>query len=461
MNARELLGRGTTWLVDSARAARPSTRDAERAFRAGLEFRRSSEGWSDDRRRAWILERLREVLRAAARDVPFYRDRFRAAGFDPSRDFSFGDFAAVPPLEREEVHAHLDAMVSPLVPVRARRLDGTGGSTGVPLRYYSGPRERGWRLSGQEHVMRMLGVPRGVATAFLWGHHIDARERAEWKERVRDHLTNRRWFDCFRLDPDTLLGYHAELAAQRPACLVAYASALDSLAQVLWDRQLRASYPTRRIVTGGEKLWPHQRERVTRVFRAPVHERYGSREVGLIAAQRSPEHSLHLDVDWPNLLVEPAESGETSDILVTKLQADAMPMVRYRIGDVGRFPAGSAPGYPALRLEEVLGRILDRLYAADGRWLHGIGIAHLMKDFPLREFQIRQRADRAIDVLVIPGRAFAADHGRRIVEVLRANLPGVPIVLREVEAIERSASNKWRPVLSEARPDASPAVATP
>ncbi|HEX4934190.1 MAG TPA: hypothetical protein VFV33_13465, partial [Gemmatimonadaceae bacterium] len=242
--------------------------------------------------------------------------------------------------------------------------------------------------------------------------------------------------------------YHDDMTREHPACLVAYASALDSLATVLLDRGLRADYPTHRIVTGGEKLWGHQRARVEQAFAVPVHERYGSREIGLIAMQLEPQRTLAFEVDWLNLLVEPETDDPESPILVTKLQADAMPMIRYRIGDMARFPAGSRPGHPAFALDEVLGRTLDRLHLPDGRWLHGIGIAHLMKDFPLREFQIRQQPDFALEVFLVPNEGYESAHGAQILEVLAQNLPGLPMALRLVDAVPHSRSNKWRPVHS-------------
>lgn len=448
MSVRELVGRGVTAAIDGARAVRPATRAGERHFRAGLHFRHAALAWSDDQKRDWILRRLREVARAAARETPFYRERFRAAGFDAEGPFTFDDYARLPVLERSDVQGHTDEMLSSQVPSQARRKDGTGGSTGVPLAYFSGPRERGWRISGQEHFMRLLGVPRGVSTAFLWGHHIDARERTEWRERVRDALTNRRWYDCFRLEPEILLAYHESMSRTRPMCLVAYASALDSLATVLLERGLSASYPQGRIVTGAEKLWPQQRARIERAFPVPVHERYGSREIGLIGMQVAPEASLAFEVDWANLLVEPASDGEEGDILVTKLNADAMPMLRYRIGDVARFEPGSRQGHPALRLPEVFGRTLDRLHLPNGRWLHGVGIAHLMKDFPLREFQILQDTDYSLEVVVVPNAGYEPSHGDRILGVLAQNLPGLRMHLTTAREIPRSGANKWRPVHS-------------
>ncbi|MFN8574343.1 MAG: hypothetical protein U0132_19990 [Gemmatimonadaceae bacterium] len=460
MIGRDAISRAFTKAIDISRYLRPSLREGERQYFMGMKFRRGAQGWGEEQRSAWVLQRLRETIRYAAA-TPFYRDRFRDVGFDPMSDFSFADYARLPILERSDVATHRDAMCSDSVSPAQRRKDGTGGSTGVPLVYFSGPEERGWRLAGQDVFMERIGILRSSSTAFLWGHHIDQSERTQWREQVRDTLTNRRWFDCFRLSPDILLEHHKAMTRFDPECLVAYASALDAMAVALLENGLKATYPRRRIVTGGEKLWPNQRERIERVFGVPIHERYGSRELGLVAAQYDPTSSLALDIDWANLFVEPETEGDVSPIIVTKLHADAMPMIRYRVGDQGRFPARTGPGTPVWQLGEVLGRILDGLHTPDGRWVHGIGIPHLMKEIAVREYQIRQNADYSVDILVVPDRNYSEAEGRKILEVLSKNLPGLLLRLQLVDEISRGNSNKWRPVVTHAVPRGAPGVTAP
>jgi len=68
---------------------------------------------------------------------------------------------------------------------------------------------------------------------------------------------------------------------------------------------------------------------------------------GLMGFQLLPHHTHDFTIDWANIFIEPETNGPDADILVTKLHADGMPMIRYRIGDVGLFPNG-APGHPVL-----------------------------------------------------------------------------------------------------------------
>jgi phenylacetate-coenzyme A ligase PaaK-like adenylate-forming protein len=419
-------------------------------FSNGLRFRQRTIDWSDDQKRDWMVQRLRFSIRRAARETPYYEALLKTRGIDPRADFGFEILARLPVLERADVHGAGAALRSGTVLSDQVREDATGGSTGEPTRIWTGPEERGWRESGIEFFMRRVGLPPGTRTALLWGHHLDPHSRATVGERLHDWVDNSRWFDCLRLSPDALRRYHAELERWQPQLILAYASSLGDFAEELERIGVQPSYPTRALVTGAEKLLADKRRVVERVFRRPVYERYGSRDVGLIGFQMTAGHDYV--VDWANVLVEPETEEEYSPILITKLHADAMPLIRYRIGDIGHFPAGSRPAAPAFALRAVVGREADRIWLPSQRWVHGLGLPHLLKDHPVRDFQLVQHRDLSVLVRVVPSAEFG-DHDRsRILDVLRANLSGVALDLVLVDEIPKSASNKRRPVISHVEP---------
>jgi phenylacetate-CoA ligase len=431
------------------RRIRPSYRRALAAFDDGMAFRVAAENWGEDRRREWMLARLRAVVRAAEDGSAYYRELFRRCDFDPNRLFDFDDFARLPILEREDVHRAGAAMIDARIEAAALRRDATGGSTGVPTVVWLGPLERGWIESGLEYFMRRVGIPRGTRVAYIWGHHLDPVARSGWRDRARDFAENVRWFECFRLSTDVLTRYHTELQAYRPAGIIAYASALGALAEEIERRGWRATYPTGAVVSGAEKLLAQHRVVAERVLGRPVHERYGCRDVGLIGMQCQVPRTLDYDVDWGNVLVEPETTHKVSSILVTKLHADGMPMLRYRVGDVGHFPAGSRPGTPVMTLHDVLGREVDRILLPGGGWVQGFEFPHLLKDYAVRQFQVVQRRDFSVVVRVVPRDGFGPTTEEAIKAVVAANLPGVSVTLEVIGALPPTAASKWRVVASQ------------
>ena len=435
------------------RSKRPATRATQQAFNEGLRFRREAATWSDERKRQWMLERLRTVVRGAYDETIYYRELFDRVGFDPRAEFTFDDFSRLPVLTRDDIHESGRKLLSSSVPADQLRKDSTGGSTGVPTELWLGPNERGWRDSGMERFFEMLGMPEGSRTALLWGHHLDPKAADSLRERYQAFVSNTRYFDSLRLSPETLERYHQELESFRPAAIIAYASALGQLAEYVLARGYKPNYPTRCLVTGAEKLWSRHRKFIEEAFGRPVHERYGSRDAGCVGVQLDPKAGLQYTVDWANTFVEPQTTEVESPILVTKLQADGMPMIRYHIGDVARFPAGSKPGHPAFVLPDVMGRGVDRISLPNGGWVTGLEVPHLLKDYPVREFLFLQRRDHSVELQIVPEKDFDEASMASIHRLLSANLPGLPIQIQLKDAVARTKSNKWRPVISEVKAD--------
>ena len=396
-----------------------------------------------------MLGRLRRVVREAAATTPFYAEWFRAAGFDPAAEFDFDDFARLPVLDRDDVRGAGQSIVSRRIPKNLLRRDSTGGSSGVPTEIWLGPAERGWRESGIHFFMERIGLRPGMRTAFLWAHHLDPTARDSRRAQLHDALFGFRWFDCIRLSPKLLRRYHHEMNQWQPTSIVAYAGVAGLLAEEAERSGEPCQYPRVCFITGAEKLRPSEREAIERVYGKPVHERYGARDVGMIGFQLRAAGGLAFDVDWMNLLVEPESPDRDASVLVTKLNADGMPMIRYRMGDVARFESGSAPGHPVFSLSEVLGRDTDRLWLPNGSSVHGISMPHLMKDFPVAEFQVHQAADFSVRLRVVPRGELTDEQARAIVGVVEANLPGLPVSLERVTTIPLTTSNKRRPVISD------------
>jgi phenylacetate-CoA ligase len=431
------------------RRIRPSRRAVIRAYYEGMRLRSRAEGWGLTEKLDWILQQLRAAVRRAYHETDYYRELFDMIGFKPEEEFGFDELSRLPVLDREDARTAGSAMRSKRIPVDKLLKDSTGGSTGVPTEVWLGPEERGWKESAGEYFMRRMGAPTGTRMGLLWGHHLDPKARTTFRERIHGFEMNSRYFDCLRLSPDTLEEYHRLFEYWRPSCIVAYASALGHLASHIIERGYRPAYPTGCLITGAEKLLPDHREAIQAAFNRPVHERYGSRDVGYIAFQTEPRRNLAFEVDWANLLIEPETSDQESNILITKLHADGMPMIRYRVGDLGRFKPGSLPGHPAFYLNEVVGRDVDRIWLPDGRWITGLQIPHMMKDYPVREYMFVQRPDYSVEISIVPKNGFSEDANERILETVQANLPGLKISTLVVDEVPRTRANKWRPVVSE------------
>jgi len=419
------------------------------AYEEGLKFRQSAKQWSEEQKRAWILQTLRRAVRRAASETDYYAELFEKINFDPKADFTFEDYARLPVLERADVLEAQEKLITKNIPREQLQKDATGGSTGVPTEIWLGAEERGWKESGIDFSFERIGVSNGAKTAYFWGHHLDPQTSDGIADRLRAFVTNTRWFDCFRLSPEVFSRYHREFERWKPDCIVAYAGALGQFAEFLRENKIRPkNYPRVCFVTGAEKLYAQHRAAIEEVFGKPVYERYGGRDFGGAAIQTGGRENLEYEIDWAWALVEPETSEENAPVIITKLHADAMPMLRYRTGDVGRFAANSGSGHPAFFLREVVGRELDRIWLTDGRSVHGSTMPHLLKDFAVREFQFIQAEDYSVELQIAPKNGFDIEQKNSILQTIETIFPDLPVKLKIVEEVQRTRANKLRPVIT-------------
>ncbi len=159
----------------------------------------------------------------------------------------------------------------------------------------------------------------------------------------------------------------AEAAQQRPT----HFSALPQYLLWLADRKRSrgiAWHSLQAVSPYGGLASPRMIERIEAGFNVPFRNLYGTNELGVMAA--SCGQSLHL---LDTLFVveilrdgRPVPDGDLGEIVVTDLKNFAMPLIRYRVGDVGRIVTGRCScGRSTPRLE-VLGRVQEMLEAPCG-----------------------------------------------------------------------------------------------
>ncbi len=148
----------------------------------------------------------------------------------------------------------------------------------------------------------------------------------------------------------------------------------------------------------------------------------------------------------------PVSTGDCGEIVVTHLDAYAMPLIRYRTGDTGRLVGEPcACGRGLSRVEVVGGRRTDHLVAADGRRMHGLSLIYVLRELDnVARFQIRQQADGAVEVCVVPLGRFGELDRERIVTGIRQRVgEGLPITVKCVPHLAPSPSGKFRYVTSQ------------
>ena len=324
-------------------------------------------------------QRLKSMLHHAYEHSPFYWQQFDQTGLHPSDICSLEDLSNFPILEKNHIQKHQTEMVAENWPKNDLVHDQTGGSTGQPISFVMNKERYESRVAAMWRHDAWAGLEVGHRVAYIWGAPRDKPSR-NWKTRLRGRLLGGQlWLDTACITEEKMLEFDDALKVFRPRSIIAYANGIAMLARFFHMKGI-TPYQPYSIITSAEVLTPENRELVENVFGCPIFNRYGSREVSVIASECESHDGLLTMAEGLYVEViqneQPVGAGETGEILVTDLLNYGMPMIRYRIGDMGSWAnASGESGRNLPCLSSVEGRVTDFVIGSDGRMVSGVFLA--------------------------------------------------------------------------------------
>lgn len=314
---------------------------------------------SDELSPATVRVRQDELLRGAVRralDAPFYRARL--AGLPLPR--SLDDLPGLPFTTADDLREDGDALLRVADDAVARVVTlPTSGSTGAPkrLRFADADIER--TVDFFAVGMTTLCRPGDVVAVLMPGQRPDS---------VGDLLgrgLRRSGMHPALLPPEASGPEHAALLAQAGAqVFVATPTQARAMAEAVLSGQAPASRP-RACLLSAEATPPETADRVRAAFGCEVFDHWGMTETGYGGGvECAAHHGFHLreadifvEIVHP-LTGAPLPDGQTGEVVVTTLAAEAMVLLRYRTGDAAALlPPPCRCGSPLRRLGPVRGRI--------------------------------------------------------------------------------------------------------
>ena len=415
--------------------------------------------WRELERTQWLdprdlrqlqFERLRRHVQFAYDHTPYYRQLLDEHGLPPARILSLEDFARIPPLTREALRRNFADLC-----VRGVRVGGpvqrvaTGGSTGEPVTVLVDQRVgSGAAIRFRAH--HWFGLEPAAREIVLWGSPLEL-TRQDRLRVVRDWLTTSKLLSAFNLGQEALARYAGILDRHRPERIFGYASAIHLFARYLEQAGWRPTWKLKAVFTTAEPLFDFQRETIQKVFECPAAVEYGARDAGSMANE-CPQGGLHIPAEMVHVETEGQVGDGLGEILVTDFGAVAMPLIRYRTGDLGELDDRPCPcGRSLPLLKRVEGRRTDFLVTPDGRVLHALSAIYVLRVMEsVKEFQVVQEAIDRVRVQIVPEPTFSGRDRETIADELGKWFgKGVEVLVETTGSIARTPSGKFRYVISQ------------
>jgi len=405
----------------------------------------------------WRL--FRGIIEHAFQQVPFYRNLASEQGLSPNDFRDFSDLAKLPIIEKEtirqdprlfcadDVIAHGDVFILH-----------TSGTSGKALTLYADKVSRRKHYAFWTRLRQRHGVMPGMRRATMFGRIIcssDQKKPPFWRY---DAVGKNLLMSSYHLSAEHLPSYATQLERYKPDEVIGYASSVFLLAKYLQGRSDLKIRP-KVVFTTADTLIPHYRPIIESAFGCPVIDQYGCAEMAVFAAQVpggeyivDPEHSVLEVVDAGN---RPVAAGQTGEAICTGLVNRAMPLIRYRLGDLITTSSSleDADGLVPM-FKEIVGRVDDILYSPDGRPLARFSPIWKVVD-GIYETQVVQNTLDQLDINIVIDDSFRNDpdsEKKLVDEIQKRTGTEMTIRINYVDEIPKNRNGKFKTVISRVKP---------
>ncbi len=401
------------------------------------------------------LLRLKNILAYAYSEIEYYRELFDGIGFSLESITNLNDLERIPPLEKETLKKYPEKFMPHDIKKKTYMVQKTSGSTGTPLEIHVDKYTYQLAMALLVDHEKGHGVNLGERRATFAGRMVQAVGNMMPPFWRFNSAENQMLFSSYHLNKETFPLYLAELNNFKPKEIIGYPSAIYSFACFVSEAGERLTFLPQVIVTNSETLFDWQRKVIENIFSCKVADYYGTSEYVVFAGQ-CKEFNYHISPLLGELEVVDRHSqrifGESGDILCTTLSNYAMPLIRYRVGDIGVLTdeqccCENNHSLPILSCVE--GRSDDVILTRDGRQIGRID--HIFKGVKgVKECQVVQNDYSDFTLNIVKNTDFRAEEAGVILENLRNRVGNdIEISISYLSCIPRTARGKFKGVVRE------------
>jgi len=397
-------------------------------------------------------KQLRELIKFAYENVPYYTEVFKKHGIGPNDITSSEDLNKLPILTKQTIKQNWQYFIPRNIRSLKHVTGSTGGSTGVPLRYLMSAEDyeigtallyRGWGYAGYKL---------GDKIAVIAGSSLIPTTKSETKRKVQDLFLNEAHYSAYEMSPDNLYGYFKDIDRLKPLFIQGYASAIYVFAKFIRDNNLKLGFQPKAVLSTAEKLFDKQKTIIEEVLGAKVFDTYGLNDGGVSAYECEERCGMHIDMERAILEIVDEEGKNTSKeggILATSLYNYAFPFIRYDTGDLGTISDSECGcGRKMLLLKEIVGRVTDFLNV-NNTIIGSPVLTVLMGKFDIEQYQIVQENPDTITCKIIKGKTYKDKDEKFIKESFYKHVGEINIKFDYVNAIPVTEAGKHKFIIKE------------
>lgn len=400
--------------------------------------------------------KLQSLIHYSFNNIKYYREIFERRGIRPEQIKTSEDLHKVPILTKKQLRERLWDFLPTELP--ACRVSRTSGSTGIPICILSGRNSRMFNSAAvirYRQSLRIGFIGKAILTP-LKTTNEPYRTKTHWTFLQGMHKTH--YINPY-VDSQENIEYAKRLLKKlRKPALIGITPAIRTLACRVRDGVFPSFRPTA-VLTTGESLSPRVRDLLESTFAAKVADIYACNEAGDVAWQCQRGAGYHINAD--NIIVEivkngePVVEGQVGEVVITNLNRYAMPIIRYKNGDLARLTQEPCPcGCKLPMIAEIVGRTGEDIFLPDSRIMPWNQLKSPMNHPQIRQFQLVQNGNGSLTVRYIaePGTDIGQIENLLLLRYRELLGHSMGIEIERTDRIAPACSGKSKLVISHYRP---------
>lgn len=406
--------------------------------------------WTKDQLETLQTQKLNRLITHANKTSKWYRKVITDIGLDLSQPLTLHDLKKFPVTTKINIRENTANFISNSYDPELMPKAKTGGSTGVSLNLLFDEHCQKLRNGAQMFADSFSGWEPGIRVAAIWGNPPTPKTL---KQKIRAFLLERMiYLDTMDLNPNSMNNFVVRWRSFQPEMIFGHSHSIYIFAKFIIEQDIKDLRPNG-IVATSMMLLDHEREIIETAFQCKVSNRYGCEEVGLIAVECEKHQGMHINnshiilecLDENN---QPVALGQAGKLVITDLNNFGMPLIRYRVEDVGVLSDRQCScGRNSPLLERLEGRVADFLKKPDGGQVAGVSLVErtLTKIPGIEQMQLVQEQLHEILINRVKGSEYTPSTDAQLIAEFREVFDAsVNLIINDVEKIPQEKSGKYR-----------------
>jgi len=260
----------------------------------------------------------------------------------------------------------------------------TGGSSGIPITVIHDCKMRSAGRASRLFSKHLCNFPIPEAHWLLWGSmtEINNMKNGLMGKANNFFLNQKGIMNAFLMSEDKMNTYVNLINENNIENLVVYVDSATELAKFI-QRTGKKVKKLKNIMGCAGTITNEDRAIIEETFSCKLYNKYGSRECSDIACECNQGnihiYENHVKVEIVDNFGKTLPNGELGRILITTLNNEAFPLIRYEIGDIGSIRhINCLCGIEGMCFEQLVGRSYEMLKNINGEYVTPVYIRHLL-----------------------------------------------------------------------------------